>query len=89
MPDGPAALKGQHMKVTIDLDLTPEEARRALGLPDLTPLHDRYVARLGELVEGGIKPEMIEGMLKCWAPMGEAGLTFWRRLFEAGNKPQS
>lgn len=75
------------MKVTIDIDLTPEEARRAAGLPDLTPLHDRYVARLGEMVEGGIKPEMLEGMLKSWAPMGEAGLGFWRRMFEAGAKP--
>lgn len=77
------------MKVSIDIDLTPEEARRAIGLPDLSPLHDRYVERLGEMIEGGIKPEMIEGMLKSWAPMGEAGLTFWRRLFEtsAGTKP--
>lgn len=75
------------MKITIDIDLTPEEARRAVGLPDLTPLHDRYVARLSEMVEGGIKPEMLDGMLKSWAPMGEAGLTFWRRMFEAGAKP--
>ncbi len=74
-----------YMKVTIDIDLTPEEARRAAGLPDLTPLHDRYVARLGDMVEGGIKPEMLEGMLKSWAPMGEAGMMFWRRLFETGN----
>jgi hypothetical protein len=72
------------MKVTIDIDLTPEEARRALGLPDLTPLHDRYVQRLGDMVEGGIKPEMLEAMLRNWAPMGEAGLGFWRRLMETG-----
>lgn len=76
------------MKVTINIDLTPEEARRAVGLPDLSPLHDRYVERLGEMIEGGIKPEMMEGMLKSWAPMGEAGLAFWRRLFEAGSKPE-
>jgi hypothetical protein len=30
---------------------------------------------------------MLEGMLKSWAPMGEAGLGFWRRMFEAGAKP--
>lgn len=74
------------MKVTIDIDLTPEEARAAIGLPDLSPLHERYVQRLGEMVEGGVKPEMLEGMLKSWAPMGEAGLAFWRRMFEAGAK---
>jgi hypothetical protein len=77
------------MKVTIDIDLTPAEARAAVGLPDLTPLHDRYVERLGEMIEGGIKPEMLEGVMKSWAPMGEAGLAFWRRLFEAGGSSGS
>lgn len=75
------------MKLTIDIDLTPAEARAAIGLPDLTPLHERYVQRLGEMLEGVVQPEMLDGMLKSWAPMGEAGLAFWRRMFEAGAKP--
>ena len=83
MPGGPAPLKRLALKVTIDIDLTPEEARRAIGLPDLSPLHDRYVEKLGEMIEGGIKPEQVETMLRNWAPMGEAGMAFWRRMFEA------
>ena len=75
------------MKVTIDIDLTPEEARRAAGLPDLSPVHDRYVQLLLESMSGtGVKPEAIEAMVKSWAPMGEAGLAMWRRLLEAGIK---
>ncbi len=70
------------MKVTVDIDLTPEEARRALGLPDLTPLHDRYVAMLLDTMAGQVKPELLEGMMKSWAPMGEAGLSLWRQLFD-------
>jgi hypothetical protein len=27
---------------------------------------------------------MIEGMMRSWAPMGEAGLAMWRRLLESG-----
>jgi hypothetical protein len=72
------------MKATIEIDCTPEEARRAMGLPDLTPIHDRYVAMLMETMEGGVKPEMLEQMLRNWAPMGEAGMAMWRRLFDAG-----
>src|ERR1700712_2838966 len=34
------------MKVTVDVDCTPEEARRFLGLPDLSPVHDAYVAKM-------------------------------------------
>ena len=28
------------MKINVEVDCTPEEARRAMGLPDLTPIHD-------------------------------------------------
>jgi 3-methyladenine DNA glycosylase/8-oxoguanine DNA glycosylase len=73
------------MKVTIDLDLTPEEARRALGLPDLTPLHDRYLQLMMGMMDGSaIKPEMLETLMKSWSPMGEAGMAMWRRLLEGG-----
>ena len=76
------------MKVTVDIECTPEEARRAVGLPDLSPIHERYVQLLLGTMDGGaIKPEMMEGMMRSWAPMGEAGLAMWRRLLEAGAKP--
>jgi len=72
------------MKVTIEVDCTPEEARRTMGLPDLTPLHDRYIAMMQEAMEGSVRPELLENMMKSWSPMGEAGMTFWKRLFETG-----
>ena len=38
------------MKMTVEVDCTPEEARRFLGLPDVAPLHaamnDADVARV-------------------------------------------
>lgn len=75
------------MKVTIDIDLTPAEARAAVGLPDLTPVHDRYVKALLATMSGtALKPEAIEAMIKGWAPMGEAGMALWRRLLETGTK---
>lgn len=74
------------MKVTIEIDCTPEEARRAMGLPDLTPLHDRYLAMMQEAMEGQVRPELLENMMRSWAPMGEAGMTFWRRLMEGAGK---
>ena len=71
------------MKINVEVDCTPEEARRAVGLPDLTPLHDRYVALMMETMSGKPSPEMVESLMKSWAPMGEAGLVFWRRLFDS------
>ncbi len=74
------------MKVTVNVDLTPEEARRAMGLPDLTPLHDRYVASLLETMSGQVRPELLENMMKSWAPMSEAGFTMWRQMFDQATK---
>ena len=74
------------MKITAEIDCTPEEARRAMGLPDLTPIHERYIAMMMETMEGGVKPEMLETMIRNWAPMGEASVAMWRRLFDA-SKP--
>ena len=69
--------------MNIEIDCTPEEARRAVGLPDLTPVHDRYVAMMIETMQHGVKPEAFEAMMRNWGPMSEAGLGFWRRMFDA------
>lgn len=70
------------MKINVEVDCTPEEARRALGLPDLTPLHDKYVGMLSEAMEGSVRPDILENIIRSWAPMNEAGLAFWRQLFD-------
>jgi len=69
------------MKINLEVDCTPEEARRAMGLPDLTPLHDLYLSRLKETMEGG-SPEMLDAIVKNWAPMGEVGMNFWKQMFD-------
>jgi len=62
------------MKFNIEIDCTPEEARRLVGLPDLEPLHDIYLSRVKELMAKGITPDMVQTMVKSWVPMGESGL---------------
>src|SRR3546814_4008343 len=62
------------MKFNIEIDCTPEEARRLFGLPDLEPLHDIYLDRVKELMAKGITPDMVQSMVKTWVPMGESGL---------------
>ena len=72
------------MKVNVEVDCTPEEARRAMGLPDLAPIHERYIAMVLESMAGMPTPELAEAMMRNWAPMGEAGLSLWRRLLDPG-----
>jgi hypothetical protein len=70
------------MNVTVNVDCTPEEARRFLGLPDLTPVHQAYLEKLQKTVTDGITPEAIGEMVKSWGPMTEAGMAVWRQMFE-------
>ena len=68
------------MKVTVDIDCTPEEARRFMGLPDLASVHDVYLNRMTRLVEDGLTPDMVDSLIKSWSPMGDAGMTMWRQM---------
>lgn len=70
------------MKINVTVDCTPEEARSFLGLPDLTPIHDAYLNQMKKAISEGITPEMIETMMRNWAPFSEAGMGMWRTMFE-------
>jgi 3-methyladenine DNA glycosylase/8-oxoguanine DNA glycosylase len=72
----------EKMKITVDVDCTPEEARRFLGLPDLTPVHDAYVAKMTKAVSEGVTAESMAELMKSWGPMSEAGMTMWRGMLE-------
>ena len=69
------------MKINVEVDCTPEEARRFMGLPDLTPVHDAYLAKMLDVVNsGGMSGDAVEAMIKGWMPMGEAGVNLWQQL---------
>ncbi len=70
------------MNVTVNVDCTPEEARRFLGLPDLTPVHQAYVEKMQRAVTEGVTPDMVADMMKNWGPMTDAGMTLWRQMFD-------
>lgn len=41
------------MKFTINIDMTPEELRRSLGLPDVSGLQDEMIAQVREQMNAG------------------------------------
>lgn len=42
------------MKIQVEIDVTPEELRRFLGLPDVGPLQQELMAKLRERIESGM-----------------------------------
>ena len=70
------------MKVKIDIDCTPEEARTFFGLPDLGPLQQEMLKAMQERMKsamGAMDPEVI---MKAWMPGG----AFWGEAGEPRKK---
>jgi hypothetical protein len=72
------------MKVSLDVDCTPAEARAFLGLPDVTPIHDKYVMTVLDSIDGVTNIEQIETMMKGFAPMGDAGMKLFKQMMDIG-----
>jgi hypothetical protein len=69
------------MKVTIDIDCTPEEARRFLGLPDVAPLQEHLIRELQERMSANLAAMDPETMIKTWLPAGLQGLEQMQKMF--------
>jgi hypothetical protein len=74
---------GLVMKVNIEVDCTPEEVRRLVGLPDLSEVHAAYLTQMKDTMKKGLSPEMVEGMVRNWVPMGVAGVDMVKDLIGA------
>jgi hypothetical protein len=72
------------MKVNIEFDCTPEEARRFMGLPDVSPANDLYVDTLVQTMKGTGNIEQLQDMVKKLAPMGEIGVKLFQQMMENG-----
>lgn len=69
------------MKVTIEVECTPEEARTFMGLPDLTPVHDIAIAEMQKSVQTAFRNMEPEQFVKTWLPAGMAGMEQFQKLF--------
>jgi hypothetical protein len=72
------------MKMTIEVDCTPEEARRFLGLPDVSALNDHLVSEMGKRIDANIGLLSPEEFLKNWMAVGAGAQEQFRKMMEAG-----
>lgn len=72
------------MKVTANIDCTPEEARAFLGLPDLAPIHEKYVQSVLGAMDGAGSIEQMDKMIRAFAPMGDASMRLFQQLMDIG-----
>jgi hypothetical protein len=58
------------MKVKIDIECTPAEARAFFGLPDVTPLNEQMVAEMSRRMDANMEALDPEALMKNWMTMG-------------------
>lgn len=73
------------MKVKFDIECTPEEARRFMGLPDVEPMQQALMSELEEKMRENMNAMDPETMLKTWLPAtiqgwGEVQKMFWDQM---------
>ena len=76
------------MKITIDVDCTPEEARAFLGLPDVAPMQRALMEEIGERMSAGLEAMDPEALIKTLMPLGlqsleQAQKMFWSQMGKA------
>lgn len=67
------------MKIQVNVECSPQEARAFLGLPDLGPIHDLYLQKMQQFVDEGLAPADLEKILRSWMPLMEGGYETWSR----------
>jgi hypothetical protein len=74
------------MKITINVDCSPEEARAFMGLPDVRPMQEAMMAQMTGRMEQAMKAMDPETLIRNW--FGGTGLAemqkFWTGMASAG-----
>ena len=73
------------MKITIDIDCTPQEARSFLGLPHVEPMQEALLAQMQERLAQHLKAIEPDALMSAWLPGGIKGLAalqeqFWQQM---------
>ncbi|GAA0381166.1 MULTISPECIES: DUF6489 family protein [Brevundimonas] len=77
------------MKVNIEIDCTPAEARAFLGLPDVAPLNELLVQEMQKRMAENMTAMQPDELMKSWTSFGVQAQDQFRRLMEAAVSGQT
>jgi hypothetical protein len=77
------------MKVNIEIDCSPEEARQFMGLPDVDKANAVYVDTIARAMKGVSNVGELDQYAKQLAPMGQFGLKVFQSFMEGAAKSGS
>lgn len=74
------------MKVTIEIDCSPEEARQFMGLPDVDKANAVYVDTIAKAMKGVTNTDQLQEYAQQLAPMGQMGLKIFQSFVEGATR---
>ena len=69
------------MKITIEVDCSPEEARAFLGLPEVRPLQERLLTEMEARMADYLRQTDPQTLVEQWMPFGVKGLEQWQSVW--------
>ena len=78
------------MRITVDVDCTPDEARKFLGLPDVSHLQEAMMQQIEDRMKATLSAMEPEALLRAWLPAQVQGMEHFQKLFWSqfgGSKP--
>lgn len=74
------------MKVNIEIECSPEEARRFMGLPDVEKANSVYVDAIANAMKGVQNTDQLQEYAQQLAPMGQMGLKIFQSFVEGATR---
>lgn len=79
------------MKITINVDCTPAEARSFMGLPDVAPIQEEMLKEMKERTMANIKAMQPTELMQSWLPMGvqnwmDLQQQFWEKMMASSGE---
>jgi len=69
------------MKITMNVECTPEEARAFLGLPDVKPMQEEMLKEVQKRLSASLKAMDPETIVKTWLPATLQGYEQLQEMF--------
>ena len=69
------------MKVEFEIECSPEEARKFLGLPDVMPMQEALMKQLQAKLSENIRNMDAENLAKTWIPLTMQSWTDMQKMF--------
>lgn len=69
------------MKITVNIDCSPEEARTFMGLPDVKPMQEMMMEEVKERMRANLSAMDPDTLFKTWMPTGIQNVEQFQKSF--------